>query len=198
MWHSRFYRGASFAPFLARDRAAVVADMDLSEELARAVPTSNPREEFLKAENLHACLESRSKEAFAMDDLALGHRRTEEFLALDPYDPKSNIELAESLLRQDRHREAGDAYLRAARLGPLGTAIAYSMAGECFDRAGERTLAEDCFVQALRVDPYSISAARGWRRVGSADPLAQQYADQLEAWGAARTHPPGVSAVSGT
>jgi|GEM_PF-2823552 len=185
MWHSRFYRGVSFAPFLAGDRAAVVADMDLSEELARAVPASDPRESFLKAENLHACLESRSKEAFALGDIALAHRRTEEFLALDPYDPKSHIELAESLLKQDRHREAGESYLRAARLGPLGTAIAYSMAGECFDRAGDTALAEDSFLQALRIDPYSISAARGWRRVSSSD-LARRYADQLESWGASR------------
>ena len=122
-----------------------------------------------------------------MGDVALGHRRTEEFLALDPYDPKSNIEMAESLLRQDRHREAGDFYLRAARLGPLGTAIAYSMAGECYDRAADCTLAADCFLQSLRVDPYAVSAARGWRRVAAGDPLAHQYADQLEAWGAART-----------
>lgn len=171
-----------------QNRAQVVADMDLSEELARAVPASGLREEFLKTENLHACLESRSKEAFSFGDVALGVRRTEEFLALDPYDPKSHIELAERLLQQDRHREAGDSYLRAARLGPLGTAIAYSMAGECFDRAGDRALAEDCFVQALRVAPYSISAARGWRRVAvPQNALARQYADQLESWGAAKS-----------
>jgi tetratricopeptide (TPR) repeat protein len=201
MWHSRFYRGVSFAPFLARDRAAVVADMDLSEELARAIPVSDDREAFLKAENLHACLESRSKEAFAMRDVALGVRRTEEFLALDPYDPKSHIEMAEALLKQDRVREAGDSYLRAARLGPIGTAIAYSMAGECFDRAGERALAQDCFVQAIRVDPYSISAARGWRRVASGSELAREYAERLESWGAERRTPrasPGVSALSDT
>jgi tetratricopeptide (TPR) repeat protein len=186
MWHSRFYRGVSFVPFLAKDRRQVVADMDRSEELARAVPADGAWETFLKAENLHACLESRSKEAFGLGELELAHRRTEEFLALDPYDPKSHIELAESLAKQDRPREAGDAYLRAARLGPLGTAIAYSMAGECYARAGESTLAEDCFVQSLRVDPYAISAARGWHRVASGDALAAEYATALDQWGRRR------------
>jgi tetratricopeptide (TPR) repeat protein len=186
MWHSRFYRGVSFAPFLAKNRRQLVADMDRSEELSRAVPANSAWEIFLKAENLHACLESRSKEAFGLGELELAHRRTEEFLALDPYDPKSHIEAAESLAKQDRFREAGDAYLRAARLGPLGTAIAYSMAGECYARAGASTLAEDCFVQSLRVDPYAISAARGWRRVASDDALAAEYATALDQWGRRR------------
>jgi len=183
---SRFYRGVSFVPFMRRDHEAVVAELDRAEELARSVPASSPWEEFLKRENLHACLESRSKEAFGLGDIALGQRRTEEFLALDPYDPKSHIEYGESLLREERHLEAAEAYLTAARLGPLGTAIAYAMAGECFERAGEPVLAEDCFVQSLRVDPYAISAARGWRRVATDDGLAAGYAGDLEAWGAAR------------
>lgn len=188
MLASRFYRGAGFVPFMRSDPAGTVADMERAEELARAVPAGTPWEEYLKRENLHACLESRSKEAFGLGDVALGHARTEEFLALDPYDPKSHIELAESLVKQERFAEAGSSYLRAARLGPLGTAIAYAMAGECFDRAGKQVLAEDCFVQALRVDPYAVSAARGWRRVAGdgMGGLAREYADQLEQWGTTR------------
>jgi tetratricopeptide (TPR) repeat protein len=186
MLESRFYRGVGFVPFMTGDRAGTIADMDRAEQTARAVPAQTPWQHFLKRENLHACMESRSKEAFALGDVALGHRRTQEFLALDPYDPKSHIELAESLTKQECFGEAALSYLRAARLGPLGTAISYAMAAECFDRAGERTLAEDCFVQALRVDPYAISAARGWRRVAAGDDLAASYAGELEAWGARR------------
>jgi hypothetical protein len=50
-------------------------------------------------------------------------------------------------------------------------------------------LAEDCFAQALRFDPHAVSAARGWRRVATngMSALAGEYADQLEAWGAARS-----------
>jgi tetratricopeptide (TPR) repeat protein len=188
MLESRFYRGAGFTPFMTGDRDGMVADMARAEELARAVPATTPWEEFLKRENLHACLESRSKEAYAVGDVALAHARTEEFLALDPYDPKSHIELAECLAKQGRFAEAGDSYLRAARLGPLGTAIAAAMAGASHERAGNAVVAEDCFVQSLRVDPYAVSAARGWRRVatdGLSD-LAAEYAGQLEDWGAER------------
>jgi tetratricopeptide (TPR) repeat protein len=186
MLESRYYRGVGFVPFMRGDREGVIADMDKAEELARALRPSSEWEKYLKVENLHACLESRSKEAFGLGDVALGHRRTLEFLGLDPYDPKSHIELAESLVKQERYAEAGDSYLRAARLGPVSTAIASAMAGECFARAGENVLAEDCFIQALRVDPYAISAARGWRRVAPAEELAARFAGQLEEWGAAR------------
>jgi hypothetical protein len=42
-------------------------------------------------------------------------------------------------------------------------------------------------VQALRIDPYAVSAARGWRKVATEIPeLATEYADGLETWGAAR------------
>lgn len=186
MLESRYYRGAGFVPFMRGDRAGVVADMDRAEELARALRPASEWEEYLTVENLHACLESRSKEAFGLGDVTLGHRRTLEFLALDPCDPKSHIELAESLVRQSRYREAADSYLQAARLGPVSTALASAMAGECFARAGEAALAEDCYLQALRVDPYAISAARGWRRIAPGDSLAAKFAAELEEWGAAR------------
>jgi hypothetical protein len=188
MLESRFYRGAGFTPHMTGDRDGMVADMDRAEELARAVPASTPLEELLARENLHACLESRSKEAYALGDVALAEARTREFLALDPYDPKSHIELGECLAKQGRYAEAGDSYLRAARLGPLGTAIASAMAGECHERAGNAVVAEDAFVQALRVDPYAVSAARGWRRVATdgMGALAAEYAGRLEAWGAER------------
>jgi tetratricopeptide (TPR) repeat protein len=190
MWESRFYRGVGFVPFMLDKRADLEEDMARAESLARAVPASTPWEEYLKQENLHACLESRSKEAFGLGDVPLGHRYTEEFLSIDPYDPKSHLELAQSLTKQGRYREAGESYLRAARLGPLGTAIGYAMAGECFERAGDPVAAEDCFVQALRVDPYAISAARGWTRTGTSagmGELAADYAGRLEEWGAARS-----------
>jgi hypothetical protein len=190
MWESRFYRGVGFVPFMLGQRAAVEEDMARAEHLARALPASTPWEEFLKQENLHACLESRSKEAFGLGDVPRGHRYTEEFLALDPYDPKSHLELAQSLTRQGRYRAAGESYLRAARLGPLGTAIGYAMAGECFERAGDPVAAEDCYVQALRVDPYAISAARGWTRTATGaglGGLAAEYTRGLEEWGAARS-----------
>ncbi|MEU7095806.1 tetratricopeptide repeat protein [Kitasatospora aureofaciens] len=189
MAESRFYRSVSFVPFLAGDRGWLARDMDRAEELARAVPAEGPYQEFLKRENLRACVESRSKECYAFGEDERGDRLVAEALALDPYEPKTHIEVAEGLLRRDLPREAADSYLRTARLGPVSTAFGYASAGECFRRAGRPVLAEDCFLQALRLDPYAISAARGWAAVGAANgmgELARTYLADLEAWGAAR------------
>ncbi|TCO54314.1 tetratricopeptide repeat protein [Actinocrispum wychmicini] len=187
MMESRFYRSVTYVPFLRRDTRTLAAEMDRAEELARSVEPTTPYEEFLKQENLRACVESRSKEAFGFGENDLGHRRVLEVLQIDPYEPKTHMELAETLLLQGNPLEAGNSYLRTARLGPIGTARGYALAGECFERAGLPVLAEDCFVQALRVDPHAVSAARGWRRVATGIPeLAAEYADGLEQWGAAR------------
>ncbi|MFE1250161.1 hypothetical protein [Streptomyces sp. NPDC058735] len=189
MMESRFHRSASYVPFLKRDRSWLARDMDRAEELARAVPAEGEYQEFLKCENLRACLESRSKEAYAFGEDERGHRLVAEALSLDPYEPKTHIERAESLLAQGRPGEAADSALRTARLGPVSTALGYASAAECFRRDGQPVLAEDCFLQALRLDPYAISAARGWAEtagtVGAAG-LAQEYLAGLDAWGAAR------------
>ncbi|SER25447.1 hypothetical protein [Actinokineospora terrae] len=188
MMESRFYRSVTYVPFLRRDRDQLAREMDRAEELARSVPASTRYEEFLARENLRACLESRSKEAFGFGEHEKGRRLVEEVLTIDPYEPKTHMELAEVLLAEGREREAGESYLRTARLGPIGTARGFALAGECFDRAGLPVLAEDCFVQALRVDPHAVSAARGWARVasGALAGVAAEYARDLEAWGAAR------------
>ncbi|MBD0692334.1 hypothetical protein [Streptomyces sp. CBMA123] len=189
MLESRFYRSVSFVPFLARDRTWLARDMDRAEELARSVPAEGAYQEFLKRENLRACVESRSKECYAFGEDDRGDILVAEALALDPYEPKTHIEVAEGLLRRGLPREAADSFLRTARLGPVSTALGYASAAECFRRAGQPVLAEDCYLQALRLDPYAISAARGWAAVGTAGgtaELARRYLADLEAWGAAR------------
>ncbi|MCG8920435.1 hypothetical protein L6E12_32175 [Actinokineospora sp. PR83] len=191
MMESRFYRSVTYVPFLSGDHDRLTREMDRAEELARALVPTTPYEEFLARENLRACLESRSKEAFALGDTALGARRVAEVLAIDPYEPKTHMEVAETILMgadPDTYA-AAESYLRTARLGPIATARGYALAGECFERADQPALAEDCYLQALRVDPYAITAARGWRRVGGAcgmGELADEYATTLEAWGAGR------------
>ncbi|MCC9310313.1 hypothetical protein LN042_25135 [Kitasatospora sp. RB6PN24] len=189
MMESRFYRSVSFVPFLRKDRAWLADDMDRAEESARRVPAEGPYQEFLKRENLRACVESRSKECYAFGEDEQGDRLVAEALELDPYEPKTHIEVAESLLRRGRPREAADSYLRTARLGPVSTALGYASAAECLRRADAPVLAEDCYLQALRLDPFAISAARGWAEVGDAGgmgELARGYLAELEAWGAER------------
>jgi tetratricopeptide (TPR) repeat protein len=189
MMESRFYRSVSYVPFLRRDRATLAADMARAEELARAAPAAGEYEEFLKRENLRACLESRSKECYAFGEHDRGHRLVAEVLAIDPYEPKTHIEVAQSLLMRDLPGQAADSFLRTARLGPVSTALGYAAAADAFAADGQGLLAEDCYLQALRLDPYAISAARGWASVADAGGmagLAVGYLAGLEAWGAAR------------
>jgi tetratricopeptide (TPR) repeat protein len=189
MLESRFYRSVSYLPFLLRDRARLAEDMERAEELARSAPAEGEYQEFLKRENLRACLESRSKESFGFGEDEDGHALIEQVLALDPYEPKSHIERGESLFKQERLAEAADSYLRTARLGPVSTALGYAAAGQCFERAALPVLAEDCYLQTLRLDPYAITAARGWERVAPTGGMAEtaaQYRAGLETWGTTR------------
>ena len=74
MMESRFYRSVAFAPFMLREQEQLRREMDRAEELARTAPARSQYEEFLSRENLRACLESRSKEAFAFGAADRGHR----------------------------------------------------------------------------------------------------------------------------
>jgi hypothetical protein len=189
MLESRFYRSVSYVPFLQKEHVRVVEEMTRCEELARAVPAATPYEEFLKRENLRACLETFSKVRYQFGRRDEGDELVEQVLALDPYEPKSHVETAQALTAHGRAAEAANSYLRTARLGPVSTAMGYAMAGNCFRDAGSPILAEDCYFQTLRLDPYAISAARGWAAVGGVvgmGTLAEDYLSTLEAWGAAR------------
>lgn len=188
MLQSRYYRAVGFLPFLQGDIPGLLEDMGKAETFARAIVATTPWQDHLRRENLHACMESRAKEALRLRDPELAHKRLKEALALDPYHPLSTIELAESLAQQGKYADAAAYYQRAARLGPYGTALAYNMAGECLRKAGDDALAEDCYLQALRVDPYAVSAARGWQKTAgpALAQLAGEYAAGLQAWGESR------------
>ncbi len=189
MMESRFYRSVSYVPFLRRDREQLTADMERTERLARAIPAKSDFEESLKRENLRACLESRSKECYAFGEHDRGHRLVAQVLALDPYEPKSHIEMAQAALMRGEPAEAANSFLRTARLGPVSTALGYASAADCFAKVGQPILAEDCYFQALCIDPYAISAARGWAAAwpaGDMAGLAGEYLADLEEWGARR------------
>lgn len=158
---SRYYRAVSFAPQLAGDRARVREEMGIAERLAGSLEPTNERERGLKLENLHPLLESRVKEAFRLDELELAEARARELVEdVDPYDPGARIELGEVLIERGKMAEAAEVYVSAAHLGPRGTAIAWFMAGQCYEHLEDPLRACDCYLATHTADPLGISPLR--------------------------------------
>jgi len=74
LFTSRFYRGLGFLPQLAGDRNEVKRTMDLAESHARNIKPGTSAQLLLYRENIHAVMESRTKEALWLGDkMKLSH-----------------------------------------------------------------------------------------------------------------------------
>jgi tetratricopeptide (TPR) repeat protein len=155
---SRYYRAAGFAPQLRGDRAELIREMDLAQEYAEGLSRDTEEHRILADENLYPLLQSRNKEALWLGELDLAESRARRVVEIDPLDPRAHIELGEILILKDSFEEASSAYGRAAELGPPGTAVAWYMAGQCYEKLSRLEHACDCYLSALRVDPLGISA----------------------------------------
>jgi tetratricopeptide (TPR) repeat protein len=155
---SRYYRAVGFIPQRRRDRTAVVRTMELAEKHARELQPRTPAQELLYSENLHPVLESRTKEAVWLGDLDLALQRAREVVELDRYDSKTWAELGEIAVLRQEWKQAAEAYVTAAMLGPPASALARYMAGVCFRELGQEMLAAFFFKDALELDPLGISS----------------------------------------
>lgn len=157
LFTSRFYRGKGFLPQRMGDKNEVVRTMDLAERHALRMKPATPAQEVLYRENLHALMESRTKEALWLEDKEQALARSLKIIEVDPYDPKAWVELGEvHYLRKEWH-EAAQAYVVAAMLGPPASAVGRHMAGVCFRELGQDLLAALFFNDALELDPLGIS-----------------------------------------
>ncbi|HZR85293.1 MAG TPA: hypothetical protein VFB02_00730 [Bradyrhizobium sp.] len=154
---SRFYRGLGFLPQLAGERTEVKRTMDLAECHARNIKPGTPAQHLLCRENLHAVMESRSKEALWLGDKDEALSRSLEVINVDPCDSKAWAELGEIRYLRQEWREASEAYATAAMLGPPASALGRHMAGLCFKKLGQDMLAAFFFQDALDRDPLGIS-----------------------------------------
>jgi tetratricopeptide (TPR) repeat protein len=155
---SRFHRGMGFLPQAAGDREAMIRTMDIAERQARDLAPTSAAEEILYRENLHAVLESRTKEALWLNDLDLAASRAAELTRMDPYDSKAWVELGQVHYRQENWQRAADAYVVAAILGPPASSVGRYMAGVCFRKLGLDFLAAFLFKETLEMDPFGISS----------------------------------------
>lgn len=158
LFKSRFYRGMGFLPQHAGDRKALVKTMDIAEQHARDLAPTSAAEEILQRENLHAVLESRTKEALWLHDLDLAASRATELTRVDPYDSKAWAELGQVHYLQENWHRAAEEYVVAAMLGPPASSVGRYMAGVCFRKLGLDILSAFLFKETLEIDPLGISS----------------------------------------
>ena len=154
---SRYYRGLGFLPQLAGDAKEMERTMALAESHARNIQPSTPEQHLLYRENLHAVLESRTKEALWLGDKDEALSRSLKVVEVDPCDSKAWAELGEICYLRNDLKEASEAYSTAAMLGPPASAIGRYMAGLCFRRLGQDMLAALFLKDTLECDPLGIS-----------------------------------------
>ncbi len=174
---SIFYRAAVFVPLLKKNRTKVVAEMDLCQAYAEGLSGETQEQQFISYENQSVIMESRTKEALWLQDLDLAEERARKLVERDILDPRYRLELGEVLLKRGKIEEAAQVYRSATRLGPPGTAVAWFMAGQCYQSLGELELAYDCYLACLDCDPLAISTVK---RLGEIAPLLGD--ENLASW----------------
>lgn len=157
LFTSRYYRATAFLPQRRGDRNQVRSVMDGAERQARHLPPATLAETLLYRENLHAVMESRTKEALWLDDEDLALARSLEVVELDPYDAKAWMEVGEVRFRRKEWQEAAVAYASAGMLGPPAAAAGRHLAGVCLRELGQDLLAATFLKDALELDPLGLS-----------------------------------------
>jgi tetratricopeptide (TPR) repeat protein len=157
LFTSRFYRSLGFLPQLTGDRREVARVMDLAESHAGNIQPVTPAQHLLYRENLHAVMESRTKEALWLGDRKEALARSLKVIEVDPCDSKARAELGEIHCLRQEWKEASEAYSTAAMLGPPASAIGRYMAGLCFRKLGQDMLAAFFLNDTLECDPLGIS-----------------------------------------
>jgi tetratricopeptide (TPR) repeat protein len=157
LFTSRFYRGLGFLPQLTGDKPEVARVMDLAESHARIIKPVTPAQHLLCRENLHAVMESRTKEALWLGDRDKALSRSLRVIEVDPCDSKAWAELGEIHYLREEWKQASEAYATAAMLGPPASAIGRYMAGLCFSKLGQDMLAAFFLQDTLECDPLGIS-----------------------------------------
>jgi hypothetical protein len=157
LFKSRFYRGMGFLPQHAGDKSKLVHTMDLAECYARDLKPTTTAQEVLYVENLHAVMESRTKEALWLQDLELAEFRAGEVTKVDPYDSKGWAELGQVRYFREDWQGAAQAYITAALLGPPASSIGRHMSAVCLRQLGLDRVAAFLFKETLEIDPLGIS-----------------------------------------
>lgn len=193
LFTSRFYRGLGFLPQRAGDKNEMRRTMDLAESHARNIKPGTPAQNILYRENLHAVMESRTKEALWLGDKDEALSRSLKVIEVDPCDSKAWAELGEIRYLRHELNEASEAYSTAAMLGPPASAVGRYMAGICFRRLGQDMLAALFLKDTLECDPLGISPRR---RINELPNVA--VLDALKCWNDRQDDAGGAAGLAAT
>ncbi|MEU7858691.1 hypothetical protein [Nonomuraea sp. NPDC049141] len=180
---SALLRACSFGPFMSGDRETTALLLEECETLARQAPDHTEGLALLKAENLHAMLETRSREALWSGDWRLAQSRAQRLAEHDPLDSRVHRDLGYMTLEHVGAEAALPHFETAAWLGPPFTAVSWCLAGQCRHKIGDLPGALEAYLAGAAADPGSVTAVDGLVRT------ARELKDQaLVRWGEERLH----------
>ncbi len=171
LYTSHFHRAVAMVSQAGGRSPDVTRHMDEAERHARAIRPRTTPDRILCRENLHPVLESRTKEAIWRREPERAVQLARAVVSVDPYDPKSWLELGEALALTDRLDDAACAYLSASVLGPPGSVIGVHMAGVCLERAGKPSMGYVLFLESVARDPLGRASIAHALAVARSAPL---------------------------
>ncbi len=151
---SRYWRFASFVPFLRNEKNALLEEAERFESLAREYAGQG----LHSRENMYATLETRARIQESLGDITGAMYLLSELARdVDPLDSKVWLNLG------DLREKIGDLpgavrdFIKSARLGPPGREIAWYRAGMCLEVLGEISEAIRCHIRSLSSYPLGKS-----------------------------------------
>jgi tetratricopeptide (TPR) repeat protein len=175
IWESRYWRAASFEPFLVGAFADCFKQLEFSQSAGENADPTTERERIVRQENFIPILESTGRVAMKVNDLQFANELAQKRVDSDPDDALGHIDLGNSLFRLGRWESAALEYMTAASLGPPGTEIAWYLAGESFERLGDASAAADMYITSLSVDSGGIAPRIALRRLAQRHPSMSQF-----------------------
>jgi hypothetical protein len=151
---STYWRAVSFEPFLAGDRGRTQRELDLAESLARRLPGDTQEQRWLRDQNLHPLLETRTKAALWAGDADRALAFATELRDHDPLDGKVHLQLGDVHARRGEPDAALACYLAAAALGTPYHSLAWCKAAELLEKPADSGYALMC---AHRGDPGALT-----------------------------------------
>jgi tetratricopeptide (TPR) repeat protein len=176
---SRYWRAVCYVPFLTGDHAALRAEAEACERLARGLVPRSAHEALIGRENRFPMLETTARIYTALGDHDRAHAGYEEISReVDPQDAKAWLQVGESRERRGDAAGARSAFLRAQALGaPLGHVAAYQ-AGRLSEQLGLVEEAILCQLRSLALWPAGLSPLHRLHALGhrAGDPSLVEFA----------------------